>query len=67
MAGFTPNRVTVIGWNLVNIGILSQLLYRQWRASAADWLAALQATVYNGLNWYVVWTIVLFLLVGWLR
>ncbi len=37
--GFTPNRVTVIGWNLVNIGLLGVLLYRQWRAGEGGWLA----------------------------
>ena len=65
-AGLTPNRVTVIGWNLVNIGILGQLLYRQWRSNAANWLAALQATVNDGLNWYVIWTVALMLTIPWL-
>ena len=63
--GFTPNRVAVIGWNLVNIGILGQLLYRQWRCQPAAWLATLHETVGNGLNWYVVWTVILMAVLPW--
>lgn len=63
--GFTPNRVAVIGWNLVNIGILGQLLYRQWRCQPAAWLATLHETVASGLNWYVVWTVILMVVLPW--
>ena len=42
--GFTPNRVTVIGWNLVNIGLLGVLLYRQWKAGESRWLAETHRT-----------------------
>ncbi|MFN8446204.1 MAG: hypothetical protein U0175_35770 [Caldilineaceae bacterium] len=57
--GITPNRFAVIGWNLVNIALLVQLLYREWRSDASEWLATVHATVNTGLNWYVVWTVVL--------
>jgi len=42
--GFTPNRVTVIGWNLVNIGLLGVLLYRQWKGGESRWLAETHRT-----------------------
>ena len=35
--GFTPNRITVIGWNVVNIAFLALLLYRQAQCSLATW------------------------------
>ncbi len=57
--GITPNRLAVIGWNLVNIALLAQLLYREWRSDASEWLTTVHATVNTGLNWYVVWTVVL--------
>lgn len=63
--GFTPNRVAVIGWNLVNIGILGQLLYRQQQSDESNWLATLQSTVSSGLNWYVVWTVALMAVLPW--
>lgn len=63
--GFTPNRVTVIGWNLLNIGVLSQLLYRQQKCESADWLATLHKTVDSSLNWYVFWTLALMAVLPW--
>ncbi|MFZ2488802.1 MAG: hypothetical protein WAZ19_11825 [Anaerolineae bacterium] len=62
----TPNRLTFIGWNLVNIAILALLLLQQRRAGRANWLAALQRTFATGVTLYFVWTIVALLSLPWL-
>ena len=59
--GFTLNRLTIIGWNVINIGILLWLLYRQLRAGRESWVAASQTMFSKATNAYVVWG--LFLLV----
>lgn len=64
--GLTPNRLTVIGWNTINIGLLVVLLYRQWRAGFEGWLAAFQEVVNTGLVAYAAWTIFLVVALPWL-
>ncbi|RME07482.1 MAG: hypothetical protein D6803_03865 [Anaerolineae bacterium] len=53
--GLTRNRLTVIGWNLINIVILLRFLLAQWRNSASDWVSALQAAFSWGTNLYLGW------------
>lgn len=55
MGGFTINRVTIIGWNLINIGLLGLLLLRQVRAQGKPWLAQLHSTVSVGLTAWAAW------------
>jgi hypothetical protein len=62
----TPNRLTFIGWNIINIGVLGWLLFRQWRAGRARWLPALHATFAAGAIPYVIWTLALILALPWL-
>jgi hypothetical protein len=62
----TPNRLTFIGWNVINIGILVWLLIKQWQARRGDWLAALQATFAAGMFAYVLWVLVIILALPWL-
>ena len=62
--GWTPNRLAVIGWNVINISILALLLYRQRRTT--DWLSAIHATISTGLSWYALWSLLLVLLLPWL-
>lgn len=64
--GFTPNRVTVIGWNVVNIALLLILLVQQWRVQPEKWLAALRTTVSLGTKLYAAWAIIILLLLPWL-
>ncbi|MEZ4863241.1 MAG: hypothetical protein R3C14_18125 [Caldilineaceae bacterium] len=63
--GLTPNRVTVIGWNLVNMGLLILLLVRQSRSTLQNWLAAMQQTFAQGTIAYVLWAIAVTGLVPW--
>ncbi len=53
--GLTPNRLTVIGWNLVNIILLLMLLFKQGQARPEQWLTALRATISIGTIFYLVW------------
>jgi hypothetical protein len=62
----TPNRLTFIGWNIINIGILAWLLIQQFRAQQQRWLDALHATFAAGTVPYVAWTLAIILLVPWL-
>ena len=64
--GFTPNRLTFIGWNIVNTGILLILLYRQARVQAGDWLPAMKATYSLGTIAYVVWALFVVIALPWL-
>lgn len=58
----TPNRLTIIGWNTINIGILAWLIDQQRRADRRAWVEALQKTFSMATTAYLVWT--LFLLIG---
>ena len=63
--GVTLNRLTVIGWNLVNFGILAVLLVRQVKADERNWPAALQTAYGVGMPVYVVWALVVVLVTPW--
>jgi hypothetical protein len=61
--GFTVNRVAVIGWNTINVGILVLLVVKQIRAGAERWLDAAQAVYGWGMRAYAAWTTFLVVLV----
>jgi hypothetical protein len=66
LGGFTVNRVTVIGWNTINIGLLIGLVYTQLKRGAAAWIASLQSVFSAGAVVYTVWTILLLVFIPWL-
>ena len=57
VGGITMNRLTVIGWNGLNIGILALLIYRLVKSGRAAWLPALHSAFSTGTMGYVVWTV----------
>ena len=57
----TLNRVTIIGWNIINIIILAALLVTQWRKSSSAWNERLQMVFSRGTTAYLVWSIFLIL------
>jgi hypothetical protein len=61
----TPNRLTFIGWNVVNIGLLGLLLGLQARAGEERWLDAIHRTCRAGTIAYAVWTAAMILLLPW--
>jgi hypothetical protein len=66
LGGFTLNRLTVIGWNTINIGILALLIYKQFKHGAGVWIRSLQSTFSTGTIAYVVWALFLVLATPWL-
>lgn len=60
--GMTVNRLTVIGWNTVNIATLALLIHHQIRAGGAAWIEASHRAFRIGLIGYATWT--LFVLIG---
>jgi len=52
----TPNRLTVIGWNLINIVILVVMLYGMVRRSGQTWSEAVHSAIGQGAMAYIVWT-----------
>jgi len=62
----TPNRLTFIGWNLVNIGILVLLLIKQLRGSEKSWLSRLHGAFATGAVAYAIWALIVILAIPWL-
>ena len=58
----TINRLTIIGWNTINIGILFWLIYKQFHDGRQKWIASLQSVFSLATNAYMVWG--MFLLVS---
>lgn len=61
LGGVTVNRLAVIGWNCINIGILCLLVYRQLKDGATQWLHSLQQVFSAATTAYVVWGMFLIL------
>jgi uncharacterized protein YjbI with pentapeptide repeats len=59
----TMNRLTVVGWNIINIGLLSLLIYRLVRPGPNGWVASAQTAFSQGMVAYIVWTICVILFV----
>jgi hypothetical protein len=62
----TPNRLTFIGWNVVNIAILALVLIYQARAGRARWLPAVHKAFAAGTVLYITWSLVGLLALPWL-
>jgi len=65
LGGITINRLTVIGWNLINIGLLVLLSVRAL-AQRETWVSAVQSTFTQGALAYVAWTLFLIIATPWL-
>lgn len=57
----TPNRLTVIGWNAINLGILVLLIYWQVKGSEKRWNRSVQRAIGAGAMAYIIWTAFLIL------
>jgi drug/metabolite transporter superfamily protein YnfA len=66
MDRLTPNRLAFIGWNVVNIGLLVLILFRQAQAKDDGWLHALQRAFSAGTVAYAAWTLAMILALPWL-
>lgn len=61
MGGLTINRLAVIGWNLVNIGLLAVMAYRLIRKGKAGWSEKMKAVFSLGAGVYTLWTLAMIL------
>jgi hypothetical protein len=61
--GLTINRLTIIGWNAVNISILFGLIVRQFRDGQERWIASLKSVFSLATNAYLVWALFLVIVV----
>jgi hypothetical protein len=66
MDKLTPNRLTFIGWNLINIGVLVGLLVTHLRQGPAGWPFSFQRTFAAAMFAYVLWTLVVLLVIPWM-
>lgn len=57
----TMNRLTVMGWNVINIGLLLLLVYRLVRHGQNDWIRAAQKTFSQGMIPYIAWGLIVIL------
>jgi hypothetical protein len=64
--GLTINRLTIIGWNSINIGILFWLIFRQFKDAREKWIDSLQMVFSLATNVYLVWTLLLVIAIPWL-
>ncbi len=61
----TPNRLTFVGWNAVNIGVLLYILVKQYRATLEDWVSRMQEVFSKAAVAYVVWAALTTVLLPW--
>lgn len=64
--GMTMNRLTVIGWNTVNLATLGLLLFRLLRTDRSGWVGACHRALRFGLLTYVGWTLFVVIVIPFL-
>ncbi len=64
--GLTINRMTVIGWNSINIALLALMIFRQLHGGKVGWVAKLQWTFSEGISAYIVWAVFVTIFTPWL-
>ena len=57
----TPNRLTVIGWNTINIAILIFLMVKLFKSGQERWVEAVHTAIGTGAMAYIAWTTLLIL------
>jgi hypothetical protein len=61
--GWTINRLTIIGWNSINISILFWLVYRQIIDDHEKWIETLQSLFSLAANAYMIWGLFLVIII----
>ncbi len=61
LGGITINRLTIIGWNIINTSILVLIIFRLLKNPQEHWAASLQSVFSLGTNPYLVWTLFIIL------
>ncbi|MCC7261638.1 MAG: hypothetical protein IT369_03855 [Candidatus Latescibacteria bacterium] len=63
--GLTPNRCTVLGWNIVTLLMLGLALAGQWRVPGAGWASALRTALGRGAALAALWALGVLLVLPW--
>jgi hypothetical protein len=61
LGGITMNRMTIIGWNVINIIILILINIRQFTHSEEFWADSIKCALRTGSLGYILWAIFLVL------
>lgn len=64
--GLTMNRLTIIGWNTINISLLSLLLIKAIKHKQKEWIQSFHWVFGVACTIYLAWSFVLLLAVQWL-
>jgi hypothetical protein len=64
--GWTINRLTIIGWNIINICILFWLVFKQFRAGREKWIDSLHSVFSLASSAYFAWGLFVVLAIPWL-
>jgi len=64
--GMTMNRLTIIGWNSINIALLIGLIFKQFKDGRERWISSMQSVFSLGTNAYLLWAAFLLLAIPWL-
>lgn len=59
LGGITINRLTILGWNSINIAILILLIVRQFKAGPLAWVESLRSVFRLATNAYLIWAVFL--------
>lgn len=66
LGAWTPNRITFMSINVINIGILAYLLRSQTRVKAGDWIAGIFRACKIGSLAYVLWAAAMIAALPWI-
>jgi len=66
MGGLTINRMTILGWNVLNISLLVMMVVKILKAGKDCWVNAVQSVFSLGCVLYVLWSLLLLVTMGWL-
>jgi hypothetical protein len=64
--GWTINRLTIIGWNSINILILMWLVIQQFRSGFEKWIHSLHSVFSLAAAAYTVWGLLVLIVIPWL-
>jgi uncharacterized membrane protein len=62
----TLNRLTIIGWNVINIVILGGMIYTQFRKADSPWHERLQSVFSRATGAYLAWSVFSILVLPWI-
>ncbi|MFC2026220.1 hypothetical protein ACFLUC_03395 [Chloroflexota bacterium] len=64
--GLTINRLTIIGWNSINIALLVLLIYKQFKYGREKWIGSLHSVFSLASSAYLIWGLFIILVIPWL-